>query len=66
MTDAEFKHLQAQLQDTARNSAPPEEDAGSWVQALDTAGGPDRWYNAALYFAEQEEVLRRFGVPKAQ
>jgi len=66
MTDAEFKRLKAQLQDTARSSAPPDEDADNWVRALDTAGGPDRWYNAALYFAEQVEVLRRFGVPKAQ
>ena len=66
MTDAEFKRLRIQLRDTARNSAPPDEEAGNWVRTLDTAGGPDRWYDATLYYTEQAELLRRRGVTENQ
>lgn len=64
MTDVEFGLLRTQLRDTARDTAPPSEEASSWVHALDTAGGPDRWYNAALYHAAQAETCRRFGIPQ--
>ena len=69
MTDAEFERLRTQLRDTTRYSPPPDEEASNWVIALDTAGGPDRWYNAALYHAERVEIFRRleahYGIPKA-
>ena len=65
MTDAEFELLRTQLRDTTRTSAPPDEEASGWVLALDTAGGPDRWLNAALYFAVQAETCRRRGIPES-
>ena len=65
MTDLEFESLRALLKATVRDSAPPDEEAGSWVRALDTAGGPDRWYKATLYFAVEAETCRRFGIPKS-
>ena len=63
MTDREFELLRTQLLDTARNIAPPDEEASSWVHALDTTGGPDCWFNAALYHALQTETMRRRGIP---
>ena len=62
MTDAELERLREQLRDTARYSAPPDEEASNWVRVLDTAGGPDRWYDTSLYHAERAEILRRFGI----
>ncbi len=65
MTDAEFELLCRHLRDTARSSAPPDEEAGDWIRALDTAGGPDRWYNLGLFRARQTEIFRRFGVSES-
>jgi hypothetical protein len=64
MTDAEFECLRKRLRDTARDYAPLHEEAGDWVRTLDTDGGPDRWYDATLYYAEQRELLRRRGITK--
>jgi hypothetical protein len=63
MDDHEFKVLCALLRDTTRHSPPPDEEAQRWVRVLDTAGGPDRWFDADVYRAVRVEECRRRGFP---
>ena len=48
MEDHEFEVLCARLRETTRYSPPPDEEAHRWVRVLDSAGDPDRWFDADL------------------
>ncbi len=56
MTADEFDLLQTRMLETARDRDPHDSE---WVRVEDTAGGPDRWMNASMYFAVMDELRRR-------
>ena len=64
MKKADVQVLRARLQATARDVEPSPEVASRRVRVEDTQGGPDRWFDAELYFALQAETSRAFGIPE--
>ena len=64
MRTADQQVLRARLLATARDVEPPSEVAGRWVRVEDTQGGPDRWFDAELFFSVQAETARAFGIPE--
>ena len=66
MKKADLQVLRARLHATARDVEPPPEVASRWVRVEDTQGGPDRWFDAELYFALQAETRRAFGIPEVR
>ena len=64
MSKADLQVLRARLHATARDVEPPPEVAIRWVRVEDTQGGPDRWFDAELFFAVQAETSRARGIPE--